>query len=58
MSVADPQLALLQMAERLAHERFIRLSATNGMPDHPEVVQAAKHIWNEAAAAVLAHKRK
>jgi hypothetical protein len=58
MSDADLQLVLLQMAESLAYERLIRLSATNSMPDHPEVVQAAKHIWNEAAAAVLAHKRK
>jgi hypothetical protein len=46
------------IAERLAHERFLRLSAVTGMPDHPEVVQAAKQFWDEAAAAVLAHKRK
>jgi hypothetical protein len=58
MSDADPQLELLQMAERLALERFIRLSATNGMPDHPEIVQTAKRIWGEAAASVLAYKRK
>ena len=58
MSDADPQLALLQMAERLAHERFLRLSALTGMPNNPEVIQAAKQIWNEAAAAVLAHKPK
>ena len=58
MSDADPQLVLLQMAERLAHERFLRLSALTGMPNNPEVIQAAKQIWNEAAAAVLAHKPK
>ena len=58
MSDADPQLALLQMAERLAHERFLRLSALTGMPNNPEVIQAAKQIWNEAAAAVSAHKPK
>ena len=58
MSDADPQLALLQMAERLAHERFLRLSAVTGMPTHSEVIQAAKQIWNEAAAAVMAHKPK
>lgn len=57
MSDADPQMALLEMAERLAHERYLRLSASNGMPNQPEVIQAAKKIWNEAAAAVLAHKR-
>ena len=57
MSDADPQMALLEMAERLAHERYLRLSASNGMPNQPEVIQAAKEIWNEAAAAVLAHKR-
>ena len=56
MSDADPELALLQMAERLAHERFLRLSAS--MPTHSEVIQAAKKIWDEAAAAVLAHSRK
>jgi len=58
MSVADPQLALLQMAERLAHERFTRLSGAADMTNYPEVIAAAKQIWNEAAAAVLAHKRK
>ena len=58
MSDADPQLALLQMAERLTHERFLRLSAVTGMPNHPEVIQAAKQIWDEAAAAVMAQKRK
>ena len=58
MSDIDPQLALLQMAERLAHERFTRLSGPAGMPTHPEVIEAAKQIWKEAAAAVQAHKRK
>jgi hypothetical protein len=58
MSEADPQLALLQMAERLAHERYTRLSAASGMVTHPEIIEAAKQIWNEAAAAVLAYERK
>jgi hypothetical protein len=46
------------MAERLAHERFLRLSQAAGMATHPDIVEAAKEIWSEAAAAVLAHKRK
>jgi hypothetical protein len=58
MSDADPQLALLQMAERLAHERFRRLSGAAGMTNHPEIIEAAKQIWKEAAAALRALQRK
>jgi hypothetical protein len=58
LSDADPQLVLLEMAEILAYERFVRLSQSASMATHPGVVEAAKQIWQEAAAAVLAHKRK
>lgn len=58
MSDPDPELVLLQMAERRAHERFTRLSSPTSIMYDADVIKAAKDIWTEAARAVLAYKPK
>jgi hypothetical protein len=57
MPDADLELRRLKEAERSAHNRFLRLSQPAVVVDLA-VVRAAKSIWTEAAAAVLAYQRK
>jgi len=51
----DAQLLILEEAERHALDLFMRLSDAAGMDVHSEAIQAAKDLWNEAAAAVLTY---
>ncbi len=57
MPDADLELRRLKEAERSAHNRFLRLSQPAVVVDLA-VVRAAKSLWTEAAAAVLAYQRK
>jgi hypothetical protein len=54
----DPELRRLKEIERLARERFLRLSLPGGFGGDAEVIKAAEDLWREAAAAVRAHRDK
>jgi hypothetical protein len=54
----DPELRRLKEIERLARERFLRLSLPGSFGGDAEVIKAAEDIWREAAAAVRAHRDK
>ncbi len=58
MTDANQELRRLKEAERSTHDRFVRLSGNAGIYGHPEVVRAAKGLWAEAAAAVLAYEQR
>jgi hypothetical protein len=52
----DLEFVRLKLAERLTHDRFVRLSGIGGICDF-EVLKAAQHLWNEATTALLAYER-
>jgi hypothetical protein len=54
----DPELRRLKEIERLARERFLRLSLPGSFGGDAEVIKAAEDLWREAAAAVRAHRDK
>jgi hypothetical protein len=54
----DPELQRLKEIERLARERFLRLSLPGTFGRDAEVIKAAEALWNDAAAAVRAHRDK
>jgi hypothetical protein len=54
----DPELRRLKEIERLARDRFLRLSLPGTFGGHAEVIKAAEALWREAAAAVRAHRDK
>ena len=54
----DPELQRLKEIERLARERFLRLSLPGTFGGDAEVIKAAETLWNDAAAAVRAHRDK
>ena len=56
MADANQEFLRLKEAERSTHDRFKRLSGNAGIYGHPEVVKAAKRLWTEAVAAVLAYR--
>ena len=56
MQDMDLEFVRLKLAERLSHDRFMRLSGTGGVCDF-EVLKAAQHTWNEATTALLAYER-
>jgi hypothetical protein len=51
----ESELTRLEEIERSAHARFLRLSGYGGITDRA-LIQAAKDLWDEAAAAVRVHK--
>jgi hypothetical protein len=54
-SMPDAELRRLEEIERVAHDRFARLSEPSGISD-PATIKAAKEIWAEAASAVRLYK--
>jgi hypothetical protein len=54
----DPELRRLKEIERLARDRFLRLSLPGSFGGDAEVIKAAEALWREAAAAVRAHRDK
>jgi len=56
MQGMDLEFVRLRLAERLTHERFVRLSGIGGICDF-EVLKAAQHQWNEATTALLLYER-
>ena len=54
----DPELNRLKEMERLARERFLRLSRPGMFGGDAEVIEAAEALWRGAAAAVWAHRGK
>jgi hypothetical protein len=54
----DPELRRLKEIERLARERFLRLSLPGSFGGDAEVIKAAEALWREAAAAVRSHSDK
>ena len=54
----DPELRRLKEIERLARDRFLRLSLPGTFGGHAEVTKAAEALWREAAAAVRAHREE
>jgi hypothetical protein len=56
MQDMDLEFVRLKLAERLTHDRFVRLSGMGGICDL-EVLKAAQHTWNEATTALLAYER-
>ena len=57
MPDADLEFMRLKLTERLAHERFVRLSGIVGICEQPGALKAAYKLWNEATAALLAYER-
>jgi hypothetical protein len=57
MQDMDLEFVRLKLAERLTHDRFVRLSGTGGICDF-EFLKAAQHTWNEATTALLAYERQ
>jgi hypothetical protein len=51
----DPELRRLKEIERLARERFLRLSLPGTFGGDAEFIKAAEDLWREAAAAVRAY---
>jgi hypothetical protein len=51
----DPELRRLKESERLARERFLRLSPPGSFGGDAEVIKAAEVLWREAAAAVRSY---
>jgi hypothetical protein len=58
MQEEDLELRRLKEIERLARERFLRLSLPGIFGGDAEVIKAAEGLWREAAAAVRAHRDK
>jgi hypothetical protein len=58
MQEDDPELRRLKEIERLARDRFLRLSLPGTFGGHAEVIKAAEELWRGAAAAVRAHRDK
>ena len=56
MKNMDSECVRLKLAERLTHDRFVRLSGLGGVCA-PEVLKAAQQLWNEATTALLAYER-
>jgi hypothetical protein len=54
----DPELRRLKEIERLARERFLRLSLPGSFGGDAEVIKAAEALWKEAAAAVRSYSDK
>jgi hypothetical protein len=54
----DPELRRLKEIERLARERFLRLSLPGSFGGDAEVIKAAEALWREAAAAVRPYSDK
>ena len=54
----DPELRRLKEIERLARERFLRLSLPGTFGGNAEVIKAAEALWKEAAAAVRSYRAK
>jgi len=54
----DPELRRLKENERLARERFLRLSLPGSFGGDAEVIKAAEALWREAAAAVRSYSAK
>jgi hypothetical protein len=54
----DPELRRLKEIERLARERFLRLSLPGTFGGDAEVIKAAEALWREAAAAVRSYSAK
>jgi hypothetical protein len=48
----------LKEIERLARERYLRLSALGTFGGDAEVIKAAEALWREAAAAVRSYSAK
>ena len=58
MSVIDLELERLKKLETAAFERYMRLANPSGMPQHPELILAARDLWRAAAANVRDYRRK
>jgi hypothetical protein len=54
----DDELRRLKEIERLARERYLRLSAPGTFGGDAEVIKAAEELWRDAAAAVRAYRDK
>jgi hypothetical protein len=54
----DPESRRLKEIERLARDRFLRLSLPGTFGGVAEVIKAAEDLWKMAAAAVRAHTDK
>lgn len=54
----DKELRRLKEVERLARERFLRLSLPGTFGGDADVIKAAEALWNDAAAAMRAHRDK
>ena len=58
MTDANEELRRLKEAERSAHDRFKRLSGSDGIYGHPEIARAVKRVWTDAFAAVLDYEER
>ena len=57
-SFCDTELRRLKEIERLARDRFFRLSQPGTFGGDAEVIKAAEELCTEAAAAVAAYQAK
>lgn len=55
MTETDPELLRLQRIERLARDRFHRLSVVAGDAD---IIKIAEDLWTEAKKALLECQKK
>jgi hypothetical protein len=54
----DPELRRLKEIERLARERFRRLSLPGTFGGDADVLKAAEDLWTEATKAVREYRSK
>jgi hypothetical protein len=54
----DPELRRLKEIERLARDRFLRLSLPGTFGGDAEVIKAAEDLWKKASVAVRARRDK